>query len=1350
MAASLLSYGGPLTERVARLARGTLLWVERLAWTAFFLFALTVLALRYVVLPGVENYRSDIEAALTRASGLKVTIGSVQAGWDGLRPDLDLREVRVHDTSGRPALTLPYVSVTLSWWSVPFGQLRLHELDIANADLDIRRDRAGKFSIGGIELRNDPNAGQTSDWILGQRRIVIRESRLRWNDELRNAPELALSNIDLIASNNGERHRLALKGTPPRRLGGVLDLRADLHGASLNDLAGWRGELYADLAGIDLAAWRAWVDYPADIRSGLGSLRTWASFQGNHLTGFTADVALNNALVRLRRDLAPLELSNLHGRIGARELLNPGLGFSFLRFGSKRVTGFEVSGKQVTLTTNDGVRLAPADFTMQTLAPSVARGVTGTVDVPAEIKLTANALNLAPIVKIVELLPLDAQLRKLLVDLDPRGVLNQFTLNWKGDFEKPVAYSLQGQFANLALNAYQRIPGFEGLSGTVNASEKGGAITLASRASAILLPAVFEDPRLVLDALDAQASWGFPNGQFEMKLDSAAFSNVDAAGTASATYKAIPGTPGYIDLTGRLTRANATAVHRYMPQKLSVNLRDWVRLGVEAGTSSDVRLKLRGNLFDFPFVDPKLGEFLVAIKLDDGQLAYADNWPRATNIKGELAFERNGMWFKSARSGVISGVHVNQLDLRIADFAVRPQILEFNGNADGSATDFLKFVAQSPVTRYLEGFTETMQASGAGKLSLKMALPLGPAQPEGATAQAPRITGQFQFLNNSITLDDGLPRMDKVNGVLAFTERTFDLRNVRGEGLGGAFTVAGGSRPGGIAINTQGNFTVPGLAAWLKDPVFASMRGGSTWRASIVVNSRGNEMTIDSPLTGLSVDLPAPLTKAAADAWPMRFVKTAAIASGEDEWNVTLGKVVTARVQRRQEGGTMKVFRAAAGVNEAMPALPRAGLAVNAAATMVDIDDWRQRAFGTRSGAAPAAASATSLPAPWQFQVRADTMTGYGRQLHQVRVNIAQETSSWVAHVSSAEANGSLAFRPATPTTQGRFAARMKNLVIPTSAAKAEDTPFDRIGEDMPAVDLVVDEFQLGERKLGKLEFLANNLAGEWRIQKVNLANPDGTLSGSGAWLRPIPGGAGVAPRRPIKLDFALDATDAGKLLDRLGFVNTLRAGSGYLKGNIGWDGSPTSIDYASLRGDLELRVEKGQFLKADPGVGKLLGIMSLQALPRRLTLDFRDVFSEGFAFDLVSASSKIERGILSTNDFKMTSVSAAVLMNGETDLARETQNLKVVVLPDLSGGMVSAVGVITGALNPLAALVSYLAQRVLKDPISKAFSFEYAVTGSWTDPKMERIQTLPAAQANSAPAPVPAGNAAPAPRTGG
>jgi uncharacterized protein YhdP len=182
------------------------------------------------------------------------------------------------------------------------------------------------------------------------------------------------------------------------------------------------------------------------------------------------------------------------------------------------------------------------------------------------------------------------------------------------------------------------------------------------------------------------------------------------------------------------------------------------------------------------------------------------------------------------------------------------------------------------------------------------------------------------------------------------------------------------------------------------------------------------------------------------------------------------------------------------------------------------------------------------------------------------------------------------------------------------------------------------------------------------------------------------------------------------------------------------------------------MNVDSGQFLKAEPGVAKVLGIMNLQALPKRLALDFRDVFSEGFGFDQITAKSKIARGVLNTDDFKMKGTTAAALMAGDIDLGRETQNLRVVVIPDFSGGMGSIVTAAMG--NPLLGLATYLAQMALKDPLGKAFSIEYTVTGSWGDPKMVRLERQVARNDSigeggpspHVPAPTPVPNPAPTP----
>ena len=163
------------------------------------------------------------------------------------------------------------------------------------------------------------------------------------------------------------------------------------------------------------------------------------------------------------------------------------------------------------------------------------------------------------------------------------------------------------------------------------------------------------------------------------------------------------------------------------------------------------------------------------------------------------------------------------------------------------------------------------------------------------------------------------------------------------------------------------------------------------------------------------------------------------------------------------------------------------------------------------------------------------------------------------------------------------------------------------------------------------------------------------------------------------------------------------------------------------MNGAFTVNVEAGQFLKADPGIAKLLGVLSLQALPRRLTLDFRDVFSEGFAFDFFRGDLTIEQGIAKTNNLQMKGINAAVLMEGRADIAKETQDLKVVVVPELNAGTAS---LIASVINPAIGLGTFLAQLFLRRPLAEASTQEFHIDGPWADPKIAKVERK-AASAN-------------------
>jgi len=204
-------------------------------------------------------------------------------------------------------------------------------------------------------------------------------------------------------------------------------------------------------------------------------------------------------------------------------------------------------------------------------------------------------------------------------------------------------------------------------------------------------------------------------------------------------------------------------------------------------------------------------------------------------------------------------------------------------------------------------------------------------------------------------------------------------------------------------------------------------------------------------------------------------------------------------------------------------------------------------------------------------------------------------------------------------------------------------------------------------------------------------------------------------------MNFRMTVQDAGGLLTRLGTPGALRGGSGQLDGSIGWNGSPLALHYPSMTGQFDVKMGRGQFLKADAGAAKLLGVLSLQALPRRFLLDFRDVFYEGFAFDSVAGHVSIDRGIATTRNLQIKGVNALVQLEGSANIAQETQQLRAVILPELDTGTAALVAGI--AVNPLVGLSTFLAQLFLQTSVSQANTQEFIIDGNWTAPRVTHVQ---------------------------
>ncbi len=269
---------------------------------------------------------------------------------------------------------------------------------------------------------------------------------------------------------------------------------------------------------------------------------------------------------------------------------------------------------------------------------------------------------------------------------------------------------------------------------------------------------------------------------------------------------------------------------------------------------------------------------------------------------------------------------------------------------------------------------------------------------------------------------------------------------------------------------------------------------------------------------------------------------------------------------------------------------------------------------------------------------------------------------------------------------------------------------------------MVANDFVLRDKPLGRLQLNAHNDVEDgvpvWQLTKLELRNDAATLDIKGNWRtsrRPaaVAGSDDDVPRRTL-LDFNLEVKNAGGLLDRLGLPRTLKDGSGAVSGRFGWRGGPDAIDYPTLFGRVKVDLRRGQILKADPGLAKLLGILSLQTLAKILTFDFNSVIGSGLPFDSIDGNATIQGGVANTSDLTINANAATIKIDGHTDLARETQDLNVLVLPKINAASASLAWAI---INPALGIGSFFAQLALGDQLSRTLSTTYHVTGSWDNP---------------------------------
>jgi uncharacterized protein (TIGR02099 family) len=1269
-------------------------WLSYLLLVLLVIFLLAVMAVRFIVFPNIDSYKNDIAAYATKTAGQKITIGNIYTTWDGVSPHIALFDVGLYDSENRVALKLNNVEATVSWLSLPLLRPHLASLLVNSPELTIRRKADGSIFLAGINLAGESKP-DFPNWLLGQSELNIKNAQVIWQDDLRQAPPLSLKQLNLSLKNPAwqslyGQHNLSISALPSVGSNQAITATGRFVGRDVTKMKQWQGSISTQLKQADLSVWKPWLDYtvlnqPVDVQSGTGNAQITLDFADAKIEKVSTHANVTNLILLTNKQSKPFVAKRFSGDISWSDFKNTQT----------------VRADNITLNTDSGLNMSNG---RGYLASSTKNGKPW---IKADIKL--DQFNLASIQQLTPYFKLPDDANSLLNSLAPVGELEGLTLGLEGEASKPSNYQIKTTFKQLGINAVQKIPGFSNLTGTIKANQNGGEVILNTQNAKLDFKDILRWP-IPADKLNGVISWKINHDnagdKASIKTKDLFISNPHLAGTLNASYDMNGIKGGYLDLSGKFGKGNAKFAPFYYPLILGKSTIHWLDTSILAGKAEDVNVTVKGNLADFPFVnsknqlDQKLGLFRVTAKISDALLEYGTGWPTIDGLGLDMLFEGKRMEL-NATKGHIFGNKIITSKTVIPQLDADSPMLNIISEVEGTTADGIKFVNESPVKLVTQGFTDELKTAGNGRLNLELNIPM-------QHLEAAKYKGAYNIKNGTIfaNTDVGLPELGKINGVLNFTETSLSAQNINTEILGNAAQVSlktGADKV--LHINANGRISDVNLKKLASNALVDNMQGSADWVGEITIKKPLVDMTVSSNLLGMAINLPAPFNKPTNQEMAFSIDKKQATANN-DSINITYGNTVSAKLLRTLQAGKLAFERGDIGVN--MPANPptQAGLSLHGKLDYLAADDWL--ALLNKPGST---AKTTSPLLINKAELALQKLDLYGRSLNTLTISAQPSATGLKMAINSQEIVGDAEWQNAG---NGKIIARLKSLTIPNNNEK--DVKSDKKTEpkqdirkqsrEYPALDVIAENFQIGNKKLGVLELNAFETGDDWIIQKLKISNPDSTLLADGSWHN--------WTRNPnTSLKFLLSVRNIGDTLKRFGQPDAIKGGDTEITGQLEWAGSPHEFDTTGLNGNIKLDANKGQFLKVDPSVGRLLGLLSLQSLPRRLSLDFRDLFSEGFAFDKISATATINRGILRSNDFFMDGPAAEAKIKGETNLKNQTQNLKVKVRPHVSDSLSLA----AFAGGPIAGVAAFVAQKLLKDPFNKIVQSEYVISGTWDKP---------------------------------
>ncbi|MEW6169584.1 MAG: YhdP family protein [Pseudomonadota bacterium] len=1244
--------------------------VKRRWWTwAVSLVAATVIA--GTVLSGLfqiavllaPSYRADLAAWVSEVAGRPVQIGGISLAWRGLAPRFDLSGITLYSEDGSEQLSVERLSLGLGLRRLLLGEWVPTRLELSGLRVSAQIDEQGRIRIAGFDGIEPAQTPRHEQWLgdlerFEHVRLENTELRLLHADFEGSPLILRLDSLDVDRTDAG--FAVAADLRLPAERGGRVELAAEIEGP-IAQLRRWNGRFEASAADLQPQSWlRPWL---------LPGTQLAVVELSGRVTGEIGEGHVSRARVELSS--GPLVLARA-GVLSSAQQSSVVLDY----FRNPRGWRMDVSDLSF-----DGRLLLRGSLRHDVLETESA------YDVDADL---IDLTQLAPWTGVWRDAPAPVQTLGR-----GSGRLEALVLRYRSGAGAP-RYSLRARLSALGLRADRHF-GFAGLSGELSADESGGRLQVSNAAVAVELPSALERP-LALESLDADLRWTRSGDGWRLSSEGFGlrFASVEGHGRVQLDLPDAADAQPQLDLSATFSVQNVLDARAYMPQHWPASLKAWLSRAIVAGRMPRAELRISGPLRDFPFHSRPTGEWSLEIDAADVALDYARGWPRLEDIRARLLFSGNGLLVKADRART-EGVAVQSAEVRFDDFDDRT--MRVDGVVHGDLARYYAFLRKSPLRGRLRSLLDNTVPRGDARVDLQLQVPL-------EHAVDTRVLGTVTMDGAELRYGALEPPITAIRGALQFTEReiTADalqasfadlplvLRIESDEGTGG---VMRGSFP--FAPQADGSGASQFVPAFLR-PVLS---GRSDWQLELPLADAGG-LVLRSDLVGTAVGLPPPLGKAAQTPAPLR-VRIGA--DPQAPLRVDLGYDgrigVNVVVMREDEGWRVSGVRARLGTSQA-PAALSGSFELDGKLDTLELGAWGS-VLGDPGG------GGLRLDAA---DVEAGRVVWKNYAMRAARMQYRPVAGGWQMDLSGDGANGRLQWDAAKG---GRLSARLQQLrleTLPSPEPAAESGPSQATDPaQLPEVDLICEQLQLGDAALGRAELLAERAPGGLALRTLKLGGGVADLDAGGSWQR-------VDGESSAQLRFDLTTRGIDKLLVAFGYVPNIEAARSRFTGELAWPASPADLRWEMATGTIELDIESGRLRAVQPGASRILGLINFYALPRRLVLNFDDVVGEGLAFDGIKGSFALAAGTATTEDLRIDGPSLRMDIRGKVGLLARDYDQRVTVYPDVSSGVTLGAVLFGG---PAVGALVLLAQELLDKPLDQVTQFSYRIRGPWDNPRIER-----------------------------